>query len=149
MPTPEFFEEFRAETGFSGTPELFAELFGDIFSPMDSMIQLHVTLKQKKIPAFIFSNTSELGIRHIRKRYPFFAGFDDYIFSYEHGAMKPHVKLYEVVERVTKRRGSQLVYIDDRAENIEAGAARGWQVILQESPEKTAAALRGLGLLDN
>jgi putative hydrolase of the HAD superfamily len=149
MTTDEFFEEFRAETGYSGSPELFAESFGNIFSPMDEMIQLHARLKQKGVPTFIFSNTNELGIRHIRRHYPFFAGFEDYVFSYEHGAMKPQAKLYEAVECITKRRGAQLAYIDDRAENIEAGAERGWQVILQESPEKTVAALRGMGFLDD
>ncbi|HEX3798493.1 MAG TPA: HAD family phosphatase [Verrucomicrobiae bacterium] len=149
MTTDEFFEEFRAETKFSGTAERFAELFGNIFTPMEPMIALHARLKQSKIPTFIFSNTNELGIRHIRGAHPFFAGFDGYIFSYEHGAMKPHTKLYEVVERITNRHGSQIVYIDDRPENIEAGAGRGWQVVLQESPEKTMAALSALGLPAN
>jgi putative hydrolase of the HAD superfamily len=149
MTTDEFFEEFRAETKFSDTSERFAELFGNIFTPMEPMIALHARLKQKKIPTFIFSNTNELGIRHIRRAHPFFAGFDGYIFSYEHAAMKPQTKLYEVVERTTNRQGSQIVYIDDRPENIEAGAGRGWQVILQESPEKTMAALNALGLPAN
>ena len=55
--------------------------------------------------------------------------------------MKPQAKLYEVVERMTKRRREQMLYIDDRPENIAAGAARGWQTILQETPEKTLAAV--------
>lgn len=147
MTTDEFFEEFRAETNFSGTAERFAELFGNIFTPMEPMIALHARLKQKKIPTFIFSNTNELGIRHIRRAHPFFAGFDGYIFSYEHGAMKPQAKLYEVVERATNKRREHLLYIDDRPENIAAGVERGWQVILQETPEKTLAAIKKTGLL--
>ena len=39
------------------------------------------------------------------------------------------------------RRGADLIYIDDRPENIAAGAARGWRAILHESPEKTRAAI--------
>jgi HAD superfamily hydrolase (TIGR01509 family) len=62
--------------------------------------------------------------------------------------MKPDAKLYEVVETHCGRRGSDLLYVDDRPENIEAAAARGWQVILQESPEKTQAAIRKLGLIE-
>jgi hypothetical protein len=38
------------------------------------------------------------------------------------------------------------LYVDDRPENVAAGAARGWQVILQESPQNTLAAMRRLGL---
>ena len=111
------------------------------------MVTLHSALRQKNIPTYIFSNTNELAVGHIRRNFPFFANFDGYILSYEHGAMKPDSKLYEVVERQTGRRGSQILYLDDRPENIETGAARGWQVILQESCEKTRSALQALGLL--
>jgi hypothetical protein len=45
-------------------------------------------------------------------------------------------------------RGAELLYIDDLPKNIEAGRARGWQVILQEHPETTVAAVRATGLLD-
>jgi FMN phosphatase YigB (HAD superfamily) len=142
-----FYEEFCAETGFAGGPEEFGECFGDIFEPIPPMIELHAALRKRNLPAYIFSNTNELAILHVKKRYPFFANFDGYIFSYEHGAMKPHAKLYEVVERETGRRGGQILYLDDRPENIAAGEARGWQVILHETPEKTAAALQRMGLV--
>jgi 2-haloacid dehalogenase len=61
--------------------------------------------------------------------------------------MKPNQKLYEVVERQSGKRGREIVYLDDRPENIETGATRGWHSILHETPEKSRAALRDLGLL--
>jgi HAD superfamily hydrolase (TIGR01509 family) len=62
--------------------------------------------------------------------------------------MKPTAKLYEIVERATGRRGAEILYIDDRPENVQAGAARGWQAILHESPTTTREALQKLGLLN-
>lgn len=141
-----FYEEVCAVTGFAGGPEEFGACFGDIFEPIAPMIELHATLRKRGLPAYVFSNTNELAILHIKKHYPFFANFDGYILSYEHGAMKPDAKLYEVVERETGRRGGQILYLDDRSENIAAGEARGWQVILHETPEKTETALASLGL---
>jgi FMN phosphatase YigB (HAD superfamily) len=44
------------------------------------------------------------------------------------------------------RRGGEIFYLDDRPENIAAGAARGWRTILHEAPEKTRAALESFGL---
>jgi epoxide hydrolase-like predicted phosphatase len=143
----EFFEKVSEAIGFRGEPEEFSMSFGDIFTPMEPMIELHATLRQRGLPTYIFSNTNDLAVQHIRRHYPFFANFDGYIFSYEHGAMKPDARLYEVVERQSGRRGTDILYLDDRLENIEAGAARGWQVILQETPEKTRAAIQKLGLL--
>ena len=101
------------------------------------MVQLQAALRQRGLPSYIFSNTNELAVEHIRQSFPFFAKFDGYILSYEHGVMKPDAALYEVVERKCGRRGAEILYLDDRPENVDAGAARGWQVILQESPEKT------------
>ena len=90
---------------------------------------------------YIFSNTNDLAIEHVRRNFPFFQNFDGYIFSYEVGAMKPDAKIYEALEKMTGRRGAEIIYIDDRLENIEAGSARGWRTILHETPEKTRAAL--------
>jgi HAD superfamily hydrolase (TIGR01509 family) len=146
LSTENFFHAVSAATGFDGSLEEFCLIFGDIFAAIDPMIELHARLRTAGVPVFIFSNTNELAIRHIRKHFPFFAGFDDFIFSFEHGAMKPDARLYEVVERRTARRGAELIYIDDRAENIAAAKPRGWQTVLHETPEKTRVELRALGV---
>jgi hypothetical protein len=51
------------------------------------------------------------------------------------------------MEALTGRRGADLIYIDDREENIETGLARGWRAILHESPEKTRRALTAFGVI--
>ena len=88
-----------------------------------------------------------LAVEHIRRNFPFFSNFDGYILSYEVGAMKPQVKIYEALEATTGKRGAEIVYLDDRQENIDAGAVRGWQTILQTEPAKSRAAIEALGLL--
>lgn len=149
MTTEEFFSELQAAAEFRGSLEEFSVLFGDIFSPIDPMIELHAQLRQRRVPTFILSNTNELAIRHIRQRFSFFRNFDGYVLSYEHGAMKPDAKLYEVIEQVSGRKGGELLYIDDRPENVAAGAARGWQSILHEDPEKTRLSVQRSGILDH
>jgi putative hydrolase of the HAD superfamily len=143
----QFYEEVKNGTGFDGTFEEFSRLFADIFWPIDPMVQLHASLRWKNLPTYIFSNTNDLAVSHIGRNFPFFSLFTDYILSYEHGAMKPDARLYEVVEATTGHQGDHILYLDDRPENIEAGRQRGWQVILQETPEKTLAAMRKLEVL--
>lgn len=144
----EFYREIKAASGYFGNLEEFASLFADIFTPIQPMIQLHADLRTRGFPTYIFSNTNDLAVRFIRQNFPFFHQFDDYILSYEHQSMKPDARLYEVVEARSGARGAEILYIDDRPENIVAGAARGWQTILQESAEKTRAAIQELGLLN-
>lgn len=147
LTSEQFFAAVCAATGFSGDLGEFCEAFADIFVPIEPMVQVQEALRRQRIPTYIFSNTNELAVRHIRHNFPFFSHFDGYILSYEHGAMKPDAKLYEVVERETGRKAGEILYLDDRQENVAAGAERGWHVVLQESPEKSRLAIQKLGLL--
>lgn len=147
MTRQEFFETVRQHTGFRGSFEEFGQFFADIFWEIPLMVEAQATLRQRGIPTYIFSNTNDLAIEHIRRNFPFFSNFDGYILSYEVGAMKPHPKIYEELEKMSGRRGAELLYLDDRQENVDGGAARGWQVILQTAPEKSRAEMQRLGLL--
>ena len=144
----EFYEKLSAASGFSGDLAEFSNYFSQIFQEIPEMVALHASLRARGVPTYIFSNTNEIAVEHIRRDYSFFQNNNGIILSYEHRAMKPDARLYEVVESVSGRKGADLLYIDDRPENIEAGAARGWQVILQESPAKTRLAISWIGLLD-
>jgi HAD superfamily hydrolase (TIGR01509 family) len=149
LSTVQFFEKIKSASSFAGTQEEFNRFFGDIFTPMEPMIKVHAELRRKMVPAFIFSNTNDLAVEHIRRNFPFFSDFDGYVLSYEHGAMKPNARLYQIVEQATGLKGADLIYIDDRLENIEAGAARGWRAILHEDCAKTSEALRQAGVLNH
>jgi HAD superfamily hydrolase (TIGR01509 family) len=149
LTTDQFYRQIGAVTGFAGDREEFATLFGDIFAPIEPMIQLHAALRQRGFATYIFSNTNELAIEHIRQSFAFFRLFDGYVLSYEHRVMKPEAGLYEAFERQSGRHGGEILYLDDRPENVAAGAARGWQVILHESPEESRTKVVKLGLLDH
>jgi FMN phosphatase YigB (HAD superfamily) len=146
MTKEEFCGEVCTACGFSGRLDEFCATFADIFSEIKPMIALQAALRAGRVPTYIFSNTNDIAIGHIRERFPFFSQFDGYVFSYEQGAMKPSEKIYEAVEKQTGQKGKAILYLDDRAENVEAGLARGWRAMLHETPEKTIPALRHLGL---
>ncbi len=110
------------------------------------MIDMHASLRAHGVPTCIFANTNGIAVGHIRKKFPFFANFDNYVYSFEHRSMKPDAKIYSIVEKVTGHSGDKIVYIDDRAENVEGGAKRGWRTIFHETPEKTIPLLRAMGL---
>ncbi len=140
------FAAIRDAVGFQGSPAEFGDYFAKIFTPIPPMIELHATLRRAGHRTYIFSNTNDLAIEHVRQDFPFFQHFDGYILSYEVKAMKPAPPIYEAMEQMSGAQGADLIYIDDRAENVAGGAVRGWRTILHETPEKTLAALRSLGV---
>ncbi len=143
----EFFEEVRAFSGFQGTFDEFSHGFSNIFSPIEPMVELHGQLRSRGVPVYVFSNTNDIQITHIRKHFPFYSSFDGYVLSFEHQCMKPHEKIYQVVEKLTGALGSDLLYLDDRAENVRAGQERGWRAHVHSNPAQTREIIRQSGLL--
>ena len=139
-----FYEAIRDAIGFRGDVAEFGNYFAEIFTEMPGTIALHAELRRRGFKTYIFSNTNDLAIEHVRRDFPFFQNFDGYIFSYEVGAMKPDAPIYEAMETMCGRRGADLIYLDDRAENIAAGAARGWRTVLHASPEQSRRELARL-----
>ncbi len=146
LTTAEFYHEMCGAIGFTGDIEKFSAAFADIFTPIAPMIQLQARLRAAGLPTYIFSNTNEIAITHVRRSYPFFHDFDGYILSYEHRGLKPESGIYAVVERVTGKTGIDLLYIDDRPENVETALGRGWRGIVHETPQKTIAAVTATGM---
>jgi HAD superfamily hydrolase (TIGR01509 family) len=147
MTTHEFFASVRESSGFAGDLRAFAAIFADIFSPIEPMLELHAGLRARGVPTFIFSNTNELAVAHIRANFPFFRDFDGYVLSYEQRSMKPQAPIYEAVERHTGRRGPELLYLDDREENVAVGRERGWHVIHHQAAIDTVTAVKRHGLI--
>jgi FMN phosphatase YigB (HAD superfamily) len=142
----QFYNEICSHTGSKETFDTFCGYFADIFWEIEPMIAWNATLRAKGIPTYIFSNTNGIAIRHIRQRFPFFGNFNGHVLSYEHGCMKPNAPIYEVVEKMTGRKGADIFYLDDRPENIEAGLKRGWRAHIHNDPDETFAVAQKLGL---
>lgn len=147
LTTPRFHEEVCRQAQLSIDLTRFCEIYCDMFSPVEVMIEAHAAVRRRGLPTYIFSNTSELHFTHIRGRYAFMSGFAGYFLSYELGCMKPDAAAYRAVENGTGFRGGELLYIDDKLENTEAGAARGWATIHHTDPRSTLSRLRELELL--
>lgn len=144
MTTQEFFTEVKARIGFRGGFEEFAAPFGDIFTELPEMTALHAELRARGVPTFILSNTNDIAISHIRRRFPFFANFDGHVLSYECAALKPHARIYEIAEQRTGCRGGEILFLDDKPENVEAAVPRGWQTICHVSAAESRARVRSL-----
>lgn len=109
--------------------------------------RLLAALKGRGVPVFALSNfgreTFEIACSH----YPFLRSFDRLFVSAHHGLIKPDPRFYAVLERETGLAGGQLLFADDRPENIAEAAARGWQTHLFTNPGGWAARLVAEGLL--
>src|SRR5258708_17254992 len=112
MTLPQFFSEICAATEFGGTLDEFTAFFGDIFTPIPEMGELHRGLHESGLPTYIFSNTNEIAVRHICRRFPFFADFSGYILSHQPQAMKPDARLYAAGGRESRLHHADFIYLN-------------------------------------
>jgi 2-haloacid dehalogenase len=110
-------------------------------------VRLLAALKRRGMPVFALSNfgigTFDLACRH----YPFLQSFDRLFVSGRLGLVKPDPQIYAALETGTGLAGAQLLFTDDRPENIAVARARGWKTHLFDHPEGWAARLLAEGVL--
>ena len=131
----QFFQKLSVECRLEASLEELKKGFAEIFTPVPSMVEFMESLKERGIPVMVFSNTNVTAVDYIRAAFPFFEHFDAYCLSYEHGCMKPDTTLYGVAQLMTRCTPGNLLFLDDRAENVHAARQMGWNAIHHQAPE--------------
>jgi 2-haloacid dehalogenase len=110
-------------------------------------VQLLQGLRDAGVPVFALSNFGIGTFALAEPVYPFLSAFERRYISGHMGVAKPDPRIYEMVEADCGFSPEVLLFTDDRADNIAAAQARGWQTHLFETPEWFADCLVGHGLL--
>lgn len=131
----QFFQKLSVECRLEASLEELKKGFAEIFTPVPSMVEFMESLKERGMPVMVFSNTNVTAVDYIRAAFPFFERFDAYCLSYEHGCMKPDTTLYGVAQLMTRCTPGNLLFLDDRAENVHAARQMGWSAIHHQAPE--------------
>lgn len=120
----------------------------ELASPrIEHSIRLLRALTAKGVPVFALTNFGIHSFDYALTQYDFLNSFDRAYVSGRLGVTKPDPRIYQMVEDDCGLAPGTLLFTDDRAENIAAAAARGWQTHLFQSAEGWAARLVAAGLL--
>jgi len=122
-----------------------------LLGPIEGTLQtLHKLKESGKYRLYAITNWSAEKFPVARKKYSFLDWFDDIVVSGEIGIVKPDEKIYRyAIERFKLNNPQQAVFIDDRAENIEAAAKFGIQGIHFKNPQQMEKDLKKLGIYFN
>jgi len=120
----------------------------DMASPaIDHSVRLMSALQARGVPVFSLTNFGVESYDIAAGHYPFLRAFDRDFISGHMKVMKPDPQIYRRLEEATGLRGDALIFADDRPENIDAAAARGWRTHLFACPQGWADRLVDEGLL--
>jgi len=121
----------------------------EMASPViDHSVRLMRALQTKGIPVFSLTNFGIQSYDFAATHYPFLRQFDRDFISGHMAVIKPDAQIYQMLEDESGLSGSDLIFTDDRTDNIAAANARGWNTHLFEGPQGWADRLVAEGLLD-
>lgn len=104
-------------------------------------------LRSKGVPCHALSNFGVGSFAVARTVWPALDEFDRHFISGEMKTTKPDPAIYAAVETALAMPPETLLFTDDKAENVEAAAARGWQTHLFDGPDGFGGRLVAEGLL--
>ena len=97
----------------------------DIFEPNEEVISIVRYLKQSGHRLVLLSNTSIAHYEFIRGRWDLLDPFDEFVLSYEVGAIKPEPAIFEAALEAIRCRPEEAFYTDDIPAYVEAGRRHG------------------------
>lgn len=141
----QFLEQVSRLLGHPFEEEAFARIFSDIFTPIESTLDLVRSLKPRYKLGLI-SDTSQWHFERAIQHCPVFPLFDSVQLSYLERRLKPDRGLFEHCLARLGLEPGECVFIDDRAPNTAGARAMGIHAIKYTGHEALLEGLRDLGI---
>jgi glucose-1-phosphatase len=126
--TDEFFAAVQAICPNPLNMEMARRLWTEIFTPDHKLL----ALAQKLSGTYqigILSNTSPLHWEYLLKSYGLQKFAHSLMPSFRLGLMKPEPEIYHRAEEILGVSGAEIVFFDDRPENVQGARDAGWQAV--------------------
>ena len=115
--------------------------------PIAHSVRLLRALRSNEVAVFSLTNFGVESFAYAQSHYDFLKEFDRDYVSGQMQVIKPDPKIYTMLEQDCGVAPENLLFTDDRADNIAVAANRGWQTHLFEGPQGWADRLVEASLL--
>ncbi|MDX8346676.1 HAD family phosphatase [Cognatiyoonia sp. IB215446] len=138
----------EANPGWADEVRMWHDRWIEMAAPaIDHSVRLLQALRAADVPVFALTNFGIQTFEVAEPVYPFLGEFDRRYISGHMGVIKPEAQIYQMVEADCGLDPTALLFTDDKPDNIDAAAARGWQTHLFEGSQGWADRLVQAGLL--
>jgi putative hydrolase of the HAD superfamily len=119
----------------------------DHLAPKPDTVELLGQLHDVGVSLYFLSNMPAPYARELEARHAFLGYFKTGVFSGDVGLSKPDPQIYAFAAQRTGKPASQLIFVDDLAENIDVAVANGWGGgVVFKNANQAARELRALGI---
>lgn len=125
-------------------PQRFAE---SLAGPIDAVVAILRELHARDTPLYSVTNWSAETFEVARERFDFLELFDGIVVSGHERVAKPDPAIFAVLLQRYRLDPAGTVFVDDRADNVDAAATAGLRAVRYTDPHRLRADLRSMGLL--
>jgi putative hydrolase of the HAD superfamily len=111
-----------------------------------AMLAWQLAVKQRGLLTAIVSNMGDSVHEHMVRELPWLSRFDVLVWSYQLGVAKPDPAIYRYALEKLGTRPAETLFVDDKAENVDAAIALGMKGLIFSTVEKLRADLINSGL---
>lgn len=112
-----------------------------VAGPIQGTVDIKNALRAAGVPLYAITNYSAEKWALSQTLWPFLADFDGVICSGQEGILKPDPRIYHLLYDRYGLNPAELLFIDDRRENIEAGEKTGMRGVVFTNPSDLAHTL--------
>lgn len=143
----EFFEAIKQILDFKATYEQFFDAWNSIFDEQTILSEDFFAQISEKYRIVALSDTSESHIGFLRKNFAVFKHFDDFVFSYEVGEIKPSPKMFQAAVNKANCAANECLFVDDKLVNVEGAIVCGLEAVQFLSAEQFINYLKSRNLV--
>jgi 2-haloacid dehalogenase len=121
--------------------------FAEMMLPMPGSIALLGELRARGVALYALSNWNADTFERTRALFPFLGAFDGLVISGRIGLAKPDPRIYRHLLEAHGLAADEVLFVDDRAPNVEAAGALGIEGLVFEGSALLRAELVRRGLL--
>lgn len=146
MTDEEFWTWVAKEWKIDKSPQELIELLIDSYDVDPNVVEIVTGVRKNGYKTLICSSNFPARINGLQKKFRFLDDFDAWVLSYEIGFNKPSKELFEELIKKSGVSAEEIVFADDRAENIDSAKSVGITTFLYENFDKFIDQLKSLGV---
>jgi putative hydrolase of the HAD superfamily len=110
-----------------------------------AMVRWAARVRERGLKTAVLSNMGDSVHASIMQAFAWLKDFDALVWSYELGYAKPDARIYEEVLRRLDVRAEEMLFLDDKAVNVDVARALGIEGLVYSTMEKLGADLAARG----
>ncbi len=140
----QFWNLTRQEFNIKLSNQEISRLLADSYFVNQNVVDYVKKVRSQGIKTCICTNNFPTRINSLNQKFNFLSDFDIQVFSYQVGAVKPDLKIFQALIEKSGVQPQEIFYADDKQINVDAAKSIGINAVVYTNFEKFVSSLTSI-----